>query len=82
MREILASWPGIEPAPAAVEVQSLNHWATNYVQCLFFLINSSLLSIYYMQRIGSGMAVINKKNSLPLGFHIHPYSAQFCGLPL
>ena len=25
---VLVPWPGIEPAPSALEVQSLNHWTT------------------------------------------------------
>ena len=28
---ILVPWPGIEPVPPAVEVQSFNHWTTNEV---------------------------------------------------
>ena len=30
---ILVSWPGIEPAPLAVEGWSLNHWTTREVPC-------------------------------------------------
>ena len=28
---ILVSWPGIEPAPPALEAQSLNHWTMREV---------------------------------------------------
>ena len=28
---ILVPWPGIEPMPPAVEVQSLNHWTSKEV---------------------------------------------------
>ena len=33
---ILVPWPGIEPTPPAVEVQSLNHWTTKEVWWLLF----------------------------------------------
>ena len=29
---ILVPWPGIEPAPPALEAQSLNHWTAGEVQ--------------------------------------------------
>ena len=34
---ILVPQPGIEPAPPAVEVQSLNHWTTSEVSGPYFL---------------------------------------------
>ena len=31
---ILDPWPGIEPVPAALEAQNLNHWTTSEVPIL------------------------------------------------
>ena len=33
----LVPWPRIEPGPPALGVQSLNHWTTREVPCLWFL---------------------------------------------
>ena len=45
--EILVPWPGIEPAPPALEAQSLNHWTAREVPerlfiCLLAICKSSL----------------------------------------
>ena len=34
---ILVPWPGMEPAPLAVKVQSLNHWTTRQFPSLVFM---------------------------------------------
>ena len=37
---ILVPRPGIEPAPPAVEAQSLNHWTTREVQLHIYLLDA------------------------------------------
>ena len=37
---ILVPWPGIEPAPSAMAVRSLNHWTAREVLEVKFLIHS------------------------------------------
>ena len=49
--EILVPWPGIEPMPPSVEVQSVNHWATRHVSARLFLF--SFWAAWMVLRLGT-----------------------------
>ena len=47
---ILVPGPGIEPAPPAVEAQSLNHWTAREVSHLFIVNTLPILFFFFEDR--------------------------------
>ena len=43
---ILVSWPGMEPMPPALEMQSLNHWTAREVPPMIFFYGDHIKCIY------------------------------------
>ena len=54
MCRILVPWPGIKPAPPAVEVQSLNHWTVREILLDPFLKTLHAPSIHWPPVVQSG----------------------------
>jgi len=56
---ILVSWPGMEPMPPALEMQSLNHWTAREVPpMIFFMV--IILNIYTVDPwIMQGLGLLN-----------------------
>ena len=66
---ILVSWPGIEPAPPAVEVWSLNHWTSREVQINYYFFKfNSFLSFFFFFSIKAKFLGISKNTIIWVSF--------------